>query len=67
MEERRRDVFTLFKNIAKICFQETLTFVIGLLRGVTGESGATFQVTYFLYLLLPNLLIGCGRPNATAI
>lgn len=44
MDEKRRELFTLFRNVSKIAFPEALQFVGGLLQQVTSRPGATFQV-----------------------
>lgn len=44
MEERRRELFTLFKNISKIAFPETLAFVVAGLQATLGKPTSTFQV-----------------------
>jgi hypothetical protein len=39
VEEKRRDLFTLFKNLSKVVFNEALTFVGGLLQSVIAPRG----------------------------
>mmetsp|Transcript_5354 Transcript_5354/g.11718 ORF Transcript_5354/g.11718 Transcript_5354/m.11718 type:complete len:1077 (-) Transcript_5354:655-3885(-) len=65
VEEKRRDLFTLFKNISKIAFTETLAFVGALLQRATSErapgSEATFQEAELAVVLLYEL--GEGAPE----
>eukprot|EP00798_Chlamydomonas_sp_ICE-L_P025196 gene25196-10836_t len=62
VEEKRRDLFTLFKNIAKLAFQETLAFVSTQLQTTAQANlNAAFQDLEMAVLLLYEL--GEGAPE----
>lgn len=44
IEEKRKDLFVLMKNVAKLSFAEALGYVGRLLQGVLGRANARFQV-----------------------
>ncbi|GFR43596.1 hypothetical protein Agub_g4693, partial [Astrephomene gubernaculifera] len=61
VEEKRRDLFTLFRNIAKICFPEVLGFVGAALGSVLGRADAGWQDVEVAVNLLYEL--GEGAPE----
>jgi hypothetical protein len=44
VEERRRELFTVLKNIARLAFSEALAFTSSLLQAALARSDAPFQV-----------------------
>ncbi|KAG1677608.1 hypothetical protein FOA52_010389 [Chlamydomonas sp. UWO 241] len=63
VEEKRRELFVLFKNISKIAFSEALSFVGAQLQSAIGENGssATFQQVEVAVVMLYEL--GEGAPE----
>ncbi|MEW5306130.1 MAG: hypothetical protein WDW36_008620 [Sanguina aurantia] len=61
VEERRRELFVLFRNIGKIAFPETVAFVGAVLQSVSSKPNSRFQEVEVAVALLYEL--GEGAPE----
>lgn len=66
VEEKRKELFTLFKNLAKIVFAEALAFVGSALGTVFARQDAPWQVGCVAQLVVRRVRVsGCWRGGGT--